>query len=60
MWANEKDMLGNAMKAPDGIFHGFYFKSEHIMSVSWDNILGAEGKKAMYQEIDKYFPKSHL
>ena len=60
MWANKKDMLGNVIKAHK-IFKMFYKKySNKIVSISGDQILGADGKKAMCPEIDKYFPKSHL
>ena len=60
MWVNEKDMLGNVIKAHKIVKMIYKKYSNKIVSVSGDQILGAEGKKAMYQEIGKYFPKLHL
>ena len=57
MWANEKDMLGNVIKAHK-IFKMIYKKySNKIVSISGDQNLGAEGKKAKMSRNCQVFSK---
>ena len=59
MWANEKDMLGNVLKAPKILFKNIKYVPNQSTKILSGQNLGEFGKEVICHKTAMYFPKSH-
>ena len=59
MWADERDMLGNVLKAPKISFRILKYFPNELIKILRDTFLGEFGKEAICRKSARYFPKSY-